>query len=214
MSKKRNVPSRVRRVKRLKRRNLFGTGAKSSSPGSYVYIDVEREQKLQDEAELLIIPNEFQLSVEDENALEQAIDGSADALRESLMTVLANIAGYDKATGQVEAVARDILETEVSHDNSVQSIAQVAGQLDILCLLTKRCTNMPESVRDHFMMQSAQVMAALLPDKLLTQDKLSRHRQIMDNIIAVSRRMSQQGNDVQGPYISEPQPQQPGPRRR
>lgn len=209
MSKKRNVPSRVQRVRRLKRRNLFRTGTKATSPGSVVYIDVEREQQLQEQSTRLVIPNQFELSVDEENALDRSIDDSADILRESLMTVLSNIAGYDKATGQVEAIARDILETDVEHDNSVQSIAQAAGQLDVLCLLTERCKNVPKNVRQHFMLQSAEVIARSLPDRLTSHDKLKRHRQIMDNIIAVSRGLT--NGDNQGPYISEPSP---APRQR
>lgn len=214
MKQKRNVPSLVRRVKRVKRRELLGTGAKATSSGSFVYIDIEREEALIEKESHIPIQNEFNLSVAEENDLEQDIDGRADALREALMPLLATIAGYDKATGQIEAIARDILETDVEHDNSVQSLAQVVTQLDVLCLLTERCKNMPKSVRRRFMLHSAQVMAAALPDKLTAQDKISRHRQFMDNIIAVSQRMSN-GQPVQGPYISEPQqPPQPQPRRR
>jgi len=211
MSKKRNVPSRVRRVRRLKRRNILGTGAKTTSPGSFVYIDVEREQHIQDESTKLVIPNQFELSVEEENALDKSIDDSAEDLRGSLMQLLSHIAGYDKATGQVEAVARDILETDVEHDNSVHAIAQAAGQLDVLCLLTQRCKNLPENVRTHFMLQSAEVIARSLPDRLTSNEKLKRHRQIMDNIIAVSRGLTK--GEVQGPYISEPAPA-PAPRQR
>ena len=129
------------------------------------------------------------------------------------MQLLSHIAGYDKATGQVEAVARDILETDVEHDNSVHAIAQAAGQLDVLCLLTQRCKNLPENVRTHFMLQSAEVIARSLPDRLTSNEKLKRHRQIMDNIIAVSRGLTK--GEVQGPYISEPAPAPaPAPRQR
>lgn len=208
MTKKRNVPSLVRRVKRVQRRKIFGAGAKSTSPGSFVYIDIAREEKRLEEESRIVIENEFTLSADEENKLEKSIDDTAFALRGSLTQLLSTIAGYDKATGQIEAIARDILETDVEHDNSVQSIAQAATQLDVLCLLTQRCKNLPAKVRDHFMLHSAQVIAGSLPDRLISQEKLSRHRQFMDNIIAVSQRMSSGEPLQQGPYISEQKLQQ------
>lgn len=204
MSKKRNVPSRVRKVKRVKHRDLFGTGAEATLPGSFVYIDIDHEEeRIRAESEIHI-QNQYELSVDEENQLEQDIDDNAELLRTAMLPLLTTIAGYDKATGEIEAIARDILETDVEHDNSVQSIAQAVTQLDILCLLTQRCKNMPESVRTHFMTHSAQVIAEALPARLTSQDKLKRHRQFMDNIIAVSKRMSQEPK--QGPYVSEHQP--------
>lgn len=207
MTKKRNVPSRVRQVKCVKRRKLFKTGAKETSPGSFVYIDVDRAQQSQDHAAKINILNEFSLSDAEENKLESSIDNTADILRNSLLTTLTNIAAYDKASGQIEAIARDFLETEVQHDSSVHAIAQVAAQLDVVCLLAKQCGNIPDHIREQFMSQAAVTLANDLPNKFITGDKVQRHRQYMDNIIAVSKRVSQ-GNP-QGPYVTEqPEPRQ------
>lgn len=206
---KRNVPSRIRQVKRVKSRKLFQTGAKVTSPGSFVYIDVEREQERLAKEQQINIINEFTLSDDEENMLERNIDSTADRLRGSLLQTLTNIAAYDKASGQVEAVARDVIETEVEHDSSVQTIAQITAQLDVLCLLASRAENMPENIRQQFMMHAAQTLAADLPNRFGVGDKIQRHRQYMDNIIAVSKRMANSG-EVQGPYVTG----QPEPRRR
>lgn len=207
MTKKRNVPSRVRRVKCVKSRNLLRAGAKETSPGSFVYIDIDRAQQSQENAAQINILNEFSLSDSEENKLEESIDSTADLLRGSLLTTLSNIAAYDKASGQVEAIARDFLETEVQHDSSVHAIAQVTAQLDVVCLLAKHCGNIPEHIREQFMSHAAMTLANDLPNKFATGDKVQRHRQYMDNIIAVSKRVSE-GNP-QGPYVTgQPEPRQ------
>ncbi len=201
MSKRRNVPSWSNRVKRVKRRDIIGTGAKTTSPGSFVYIDIEREQDIQSKSEQITIDNEFYLTAKEENELEESIDSSADGLRDSLMGVLSQIVGYEKATGQIEAVARDILDTEVEHDSSVYEIVQAVGQLDVLCYLTQRSKNIPKGVQRHFMRRASRIFAEAMPSKIQSKEKLQRHRQLMDNIIAVSSKM---GKSPEGPYISEP----------
>lgn len=205
MTKKRSVPRSIRQVRRVKSRNLFRTGPKSPSPGSFVYIDVPKAKKDYENSIKYTIENEFSLSDSEVNSLDSGIDATANDIRDSLMLTLTGLAGYDKASGQIEAVARDFLETEVEHDSSVHTLVQVTAQLDVLCLLASRFKNIPEDVRTNFLIQSATALALDLPAKLVATAKVDRHKQHMDNMIAVVKQRAV-GNGVapqpEGPYIT------------
>lgn len=205
MGKKRNVRNRVLRVERVKFRNLFRTGAKVTSPGSFVYIDVPAAEKQQAKATELFVDNEFYVSDSEANAVEDRIDSIADSLRNTLLGTLSSIAGFDKASGQIEAIARDVLETDVEHDNSVQDIIQTTAQLDVLCYFIKNSTNIPKNIRSYFMKRGAAALAETLPSRLINSEKLQRHRQYMDNVIAVTKQRSA-GHLGEGPYITGKQP--------
>ncbi len=184
------------KVKSVKRRRRLLTGLDANQPGDFVYIDVEREEQARREREKIVIQNHYEMDAAEEQRITFDIDSAADALRDSMLNTLGNIAGYDKASGQVEAVARDFLESDVETDSSVHVVAQSVARLDVLCLLAQRTLNVPPEIKQEYMLNAARILTQVLPEQIHEAGKVQRHKQLFDNMRAVSKRVGSES----GPY--------------
>lgn len=187
-----------KKVKCVRFRKSYRTGPKETSPGSFVLIDVEREERDARERAQYTVQNQVDFSDEQVNQLEQDIGDTSTAIRDALLNLLSNIAGYDKATGEVEAIARDFIETEVEHDTSVQAIAQTVAQMDVASLFIKNALNIPEAIKEEMMRNCANVFANSMPTSIAAAQKLERHRHFFDNMVAAQKRAGREP----GPYIT------------